>query len=293
MAIKLVEDYAVAQLRRDVRDSLIMAGEECIVLQLYHAGDADALPCPQCGDDVYKSAEHDCTSCFGTMFDGGVRVATRSWALFTDHEVSEQLGPRGVYRPDQRHIQTEAFPWLNEHDVVVRVRKWDSGHTPLEVEGYYELEKVQRRSLRTGSRFGQWSWDTVAQLAQLSELHPEAMHITDYPVIGKVFEESIMVEPSSERGTFIVVQPDVKVVYFPFQADTGGVVPEPQFPSASFVFEQAVPVSIWTINHGLGFKPDVTVIVGGEEVDTDVDYPNNNTVVLTFATPQSGIARLT
>lgn len=289
--VKLVEDYSVTQLRRDVRDSLTMAGEECIVLQLFHPGDADAVACPHCGDDVYKSPERDCTSCYGTMFDGGVRLATRSWALFTDHEVSEQLGPRGVYRPDMRHVQLEAFPLLNEHDILVRVRRWNSDHTPLELEGYYELTKVQRRSLRTGSRFGQYSWDTVAQLAQLSELDDSVVWIAQYPVVGEVFEESIELLPPSPAGTFIAIQPDVKVVFFPFQADTGGVIPSSG--SAASVFNQDTPSSVWTIHHTLGFKPDVTIIVGGEEVEADVDYPNSATVVITFNTPQSGIARLT
>lgn len=289
--VKLVEPYAVTQLRKDVRDSLTMAGEECIVLQLFHPGDDDALPCGNCGDDVYKSPERDCPQCYGTMFEGGVRLATRSWALFTDHEVSEQVGARGVYRPDMRHVQLEAFPWLNEHDIVVRVRSWDAAHKPLEVEGCYELTKVTRRSLRTGSRFGQYSWDTVAQLAQLSELDSSVVWIAQYPIVGQVFEESIELLPASPAGTFIAIQPDVKVVYFPFEADTGGVLPASG--AASFVFRQDSPAAVWTISHSLGFTPDVTIIVGGEEVEADVDYPNNATVIVTFNTPQSGVARLT
>ena len=69
--IKLVEDYAVTQLRKDVRDSLTMAGEQSVLLRLFHAGDPDAVLCPQCGDDIYKSPEKDCTSCYGTMRTAG------------------------------------------------------------------------------------------------------------------------------------------------------------------------------------------------------------------------------
>jgi len=292
--IKAPEDYSVTQLRKDVRDSLMLAGEECIVLQLFHAGDADATPCPECGDDIYESAEKKCTSCYGTMFNGGVRLATRSWALFTDHQVSEQLGPRGIYRPDARSFQTEGFPWLNEHDVVVRVRKWNPDHTPLELEGYYELGKVDRRSLRTGNRFGQYSWDTVGQKAPLSELSEKAENITNYPVLGKLFEESVTVQPNTPTGSFIVVQPDVKVIYFPFVPGPGGpVAEEPITGATGITITQTIPASTWTIQHTLGYEPNVSVIVGDEEVDAEVEYPNNSVVIINFGIPVAGTARLT
>jgi hypothetical protein len=186
--IKLVEDYAVAQLRKDVRDSLTMAGEQSVLLRLFHAADPDAVACPQCGDDIYKSPERDCTSCYGTMFDGGVREAMKIWALYTDHQVNEALSNRGTYEPDHRHIQFEAFPLVTEHDVVVRVKHWNYD-TPVEVEGFYLLDKVDRRSLRTGSRFGQYGWDVVGQKADLAELPEQMGMITHYPVLGQHFAQ--------------------------------------------------------------------------------------------------------
>jgi hypothetical protein len=199
--IKLVEDYAVAQLRKDVRDSLTMAGEQSVLLKLWHAEDHGSVPCPQCGDDIYKSPEKDCPSCYGTMFDGGVKEAVKVWALYTDHQVSEQLGQRGVYEPDHRHIQFEAFPLVTEHDVVVRVRHWNSDGTPTELEGFYLLDKVDRRSLRTGSRFGQYTWDVVGQKCDLAELPDEMGMITRYPILGRSFEPSLgpMFEGPAER----------------------------------------------------------------------------------------------
>lgn len=185
--IKLVENYAVSQLRKDVRDSLMMTGEQAVLLQLFHAGDSDAVPCPQCGDSVYKSPETDCYSCYGTMFDGGVRQAMKVWALFTDHVASEQLSQRGTYQVDQRSVQFEAFPTVIEHDVIARVSSWNFDGTPGTVEGFYILQQVTRRSLRTGNRFGQSSTDLVAQKAQLSELSGAVKMIERYPLAGKTF----------------------------------------------------------------------------------------------------------
>ena len=293
--IKLVENYAVSQLRKDVRDSLMMAGEQAILLQLYHPGDPDAVPCPECGDDIYNSAEPASTSCYGTMFDGGVRQAMKVWALFTDHPASEQLGPRGTYEPDHREIQLEAFPLVAEHDVVVRIRQWDGANNPLVIGGFYLLGAVNQRSLRTGNRFGQSSSDIVAQKAQLAELPLTPHGITSYPIVGQVFEESVQLTAQTPTvAASAVVEPDVKVIYFPFVAATGGpAVSTPSTPSGGMTFTQSIPASVWTIQHTLGYEPNVSIIVNNEEVEAEVDYPNNSVVVINFGVPVAGTARLT
>jgi hypothetical protein len=205
--IKLVEDYAVNQLRKDVRDAMMLAGEQSILLQLYHAGDPDAVPCPQCGDDVYMSPETDCTSCFGTMFNGGVRTANKVWALYTDHDISEKLGPRGDYQPDSRSVTFECFPVVTEHDVLARVRGWNFDGTPSILEGFYMLQTIQRRSLRTGNRFGQAMWDVVSQKGQVSELNPSMRAITTYPIVGKTFVEAIRGTPPSSTSSPSIILP--------------------------------------------------------------------------------------
>ena len=297
--IKLVENYAVTQLRNDVRDSLQMAGEQAILLQLYHAGDPDAVPCPQCGDDIYDSPEMDCLSCYGTRFDGGVRTAMLVWSLFTDHDVAEQLGPRGVFQPDVRSVQFEAFPLVKEHDVIVRVQQWASEGVPAVLQGYYILQTVSQRSLRTGNRFGQFNWDVVAQKAGVTELRPQTNGITNYPVLGQTFSESVQLTPAtSTLPAQAVVEPDTRVVYFPFEVAPGGVVPITEDigtgeGDVAYVYNQTLPASTWTITHTLGHEPSVSIIIDGEEVDADVDFPNNSVVVVTFNTPQVGLARLT
>lgn len=294
--IKLVEDYAITSLRNDVRDAMMMTGEQAILLQLYHPDDTDTQPCPQCGGDAYNSPEEDCTSCYGTMFDGGVRAAMLVWTVFTDHDISEQLGQRGVYRPDNRSVQFEAFPMVSEHDVIVRVQQWSAAGVPSTLEGYYMLQSVTRRSLRTGNRFGQFSWDVVGQKAQCSELNPTMKAITLYPILGKTFKEGIPATATPSTTPQAVYEPDVKVVYV-YETSAG---PSTSSPTESggestmaFVYTQDLPASTWTINHTLGYEPSVSIIINGEEVDADVDFPNNSVVVITFNAPQTGIARLT
>jgi hypothetical protein len=48
----------------------------------------------------------------------------------------------------------------------------------------------------------------------------------------------------------------------------------------------------WIITHGLGYYPVVSVHVGDEQVIADVEYGSVNQVTITFASPQTGSARL-
>lgn len=275
--IKLVEDYAVSQLRKDVRDSLMMAGEEAILLQLFHPGDRDAVPCIQCGDDVYKSPEADCTSCYGTRYQGGVREARKIWTLFADHTPSEQLARTGTYQPDSREIQFEHSPLVTEHDMVVRVRNWGADSTPTELEGYYELTQVNRRSLRTGARFGQTRVDVVAQKSTVNKL-PANAPIGRYPVLGVSFAVPLAVEQVTTPRS-VAVQPDSRVIFFA----SGGT----EVHKYSVTIGNGVDSTI-TIYHNLGTR-DVVVSLHDAttmaEVDTDVTHTTSDSITLGFATP--------
>lgn len=292
--IKLVEDYSVRQLRADVRDSLMMAGEQAVLLQMFHPGDPDAVPCPECGDDLYNSPERHCTSCYGTMFDGGVRAAMKVWALFTDHQYNEQLGNRGTYEPDTRHVQMEAFPLVAEHDVIVRVQGWAATGAAGVLKGFYVLGPVDQRSLRTGNRAGQYNWDVVGQKANANELPARNYGIQSYPIAGHVFEESAqLLAPTATTVAGALLEPDVKVVYFPFTEGSAGLEPEQPVTVTGFLFTQTIATSTWTIVHNLGYEPQVSIIVGNEEVEAEVDYPNITTAVISFGVPVAGTARLT
>lgn len=63
--------------------------------------------------------------------------------------------------------------------------------------------------------------------------------------------------------------------------------------TAAYVFVQAVPASTWTINHLLGYKPNVTVVDSTErQVEGDVVYTSQNQVVITFSAAFAGEAYL-
>jgi hypothetical protein len=69
--------------------------------------------------------------------------------------------------------------------------------------------------------------------------------------------------------------------------------PGPEGVDATYLHQQLVPAATWTIDHGLGKEPSVTVIdSGGSVVIGDVSYPTLNRVVLIFSAPFGGRARL-
>lgn len=77
-------------------------------------------------------------------------------------------------------------------------------------------------------------------------------------------------------------------------------IPGPQGPpgasgaaAASYVHNQGVPSASWTVTHGLGFYPNVTVQDStGRTVEGDITYTNDNSLVLTFSGAFSGVAYL-
>jgi hypothetical protein len=302
--IKLDEPYSVTLLRNQVRDSLTYHGEEAIALSLVHpeqfddrGNDPDAQRCPRCISPAYQDGENDCPVCFGISYvdpvtGTGVRLAKRVWAEFTDQVMAETLGQRGVWAPDAREVQLEAFPLLMEHDVIVRVRHWDTvTHTPLVGGEFYGVQAVTRNSLRTGgNRYGQTRDDVIGQKTQCTLLS-HSVGITRYPIKGVAFPDvGIIGTPTP----VVVAEPDTKVVFVPA---TDGGPPSPASGNvlgasmewkAVFTFTQSAPARVWTINHSLDHKPQCTVYVGNEIVLADVDADTPFVVTVTFEDLQVG-----
>jgi len=64
-------------------------------------------------------------------------------------------------------------------------------------------------------------------------------------------------------------------------------------PGSAMAITQATAQSTWTLNHNLGFYPNVTVLDDlGRQVITSVTYLSANTVQIAFNRPFSGIAYL-
>jgi hypothetical protein len=60
-----------------------------------------------------------------------------------------------------------------------------------------------------------------------------------------------------------------------------------------YVHIQEVSSATWNITHGLGFTPNITVVdTAGTVVEGSYNYPNSNTVVLSFIGAFSGRAYL-
>lgn len=60
-----------------------------------------------------------------------------------------------------------------------------------------------------------------------------------------------------------------------------------------FEHAQSTPAQEWTIDHNLGFFPNVTIVSSaGDILEPDLQYPNTNTVVVLFAGPVAGRAHL-
>lgn len=59
-----------------------------------------------------------------------------------------------------------------------------------------------------------------------------------------------------------------------------------------YLYDRAgVPAATWTIVHNLGRAVHVTIVGDdGSQVSSDVEHPDNNTVVIIFAEPFSGTA---
>lgn len=62
---------------------------------------------------------------------------------------------------------------------------------------------------------------------------------------------------------------------------------------AGYTHTQAIPNNIWTINHNLGYHPNVTVVDSAEEkVEGDLQFVDANNLTLTFSGAFSGKAYL-
>jgi hypothetical protein len=85
------------------------------------------------------------------------------------------------------------------------------------------------------------------------------------------------------------------VVTVPVTNTVTAITQGPQGPSggAAFVYLQATPATVWTINHNLGYRPSVELLdAGSQEIDGEVAHPSVNQTVVTLNPASAGLARL-
>jgi len=59
----------------------------------------------------------------------------------------------------------------------------------------------------------------------------------------------------------------------------------------NFVHNQAAPLAVWNVNHGLNKFCSVTVVdTSNREVEGDIEYTDSNNVQITFSSPVVGKA---
>lgn len=92
----------------------------------------------------------------------------------------------------------------------------------------------------------------------------------------------------NDAGDVLEKQLDGWVFLFNLKGDPG----PPGSGGGGFTHTQTTPSASWTITHNLNAYPPVVVLVGGEQVYTDVAYVDANTVSLSFPTPTAGAAYL-
>lgn len=59
-----------------------------------------------------------------------------------------------------------------------------------------------------------------------------------------------------------------------------------------WVHTQAVASAVWTVDHHFGVKPAVDVLLEGQLSEADVTHPTEETTLITFGDPVTGVAYL-
>lgn len=102
------------------------------------------------------------------------------------------------------------------------------------------------------------------------------------------------VNPHAARAPMRAWSPDLvrhRQTTFPTEQLPGT---EPGGEGGSFVFTQTTPLSVWVIEHPLGFYPAGVWVRDnlGQEIVGEVTYPSINVVQIDFGAPTSGVAYL-
>jgi hypothetical protein len=112
-------------------------------------------------------------------------------------------------------------------------------------------------------------------------------------VTGQLLQAEVaVIDANTVSVTFRVTPPNNVNVVVGAGVGAGGATGAAQ--TLGYTYSQASAATTWTISHGLTFMPNVTVVdsTGNEIFPGNVQYPNANTVQLTFSAAVGGSAYL-
>lgn len=183
--IRLPQPYANNHVAMQNMEALQTVGEQIIYLSMFHVNiDGENHPrCTDCYDPDYNQQDQfKCPTCYGTTYEGGVKVASRAWAIVGDAQNIEDFTRQGVFNKERVTAQLEITPVTMSNDYIIRVTKWSNTNVPLELGDRYIIEDVGVRSVRTGARHGQvYRQDYFGQKTYMSKVDPNHP-IQLYPV---------------------------------------------------------------------------------------------------------------
>lgn len=113
---------------------------------------------------------------------------------------------------------------------------------------------------------------------------PESRTFSLPRATGKEQSYELLAPSSTVPGVHVPLEPQAPIT------------PPPSTPSPStgapYIHRQNTPAASWPITHNLNKMPVVLLLVGGKLVYSDVEYPSNTQVTVTFPSPTSGEAHL-
>jgi len=108
--------------------------------------------CPECWHvPTEKSIKDNCTTCFGTTFEGGYFVPATTFIQYDATPNSNMKVYFGKFEPNQIKCWTIAFPEVRVDDIIIRVGDWN----------IYRVDAVANTELQG---------NTVRQIMQITQL---------------------------------------------------------------------------------------------------------------------------
>lgn len=234
-----------------------------------------------------QPTKRECPDCYGTTYEGGFRAQIIRPALLADRnqEVSEEN--RGVVVTDTIQMETTSDFRLHKGDYVFR---GDNTRFQTEEKNEAVVRTGFGAPLTSDSSAGTTTAhreETTSVAFLIPPLNPTPVLAGLTPALGTAPLAADLDQYSTIRPHGYLIDPDDSL------ANTPSPLPDPP-PApvqASGPHRVSVAASTWTWVHNLSTRPDVLLFIDsdpGEAVYTDVSYPDENTVVVEWPSPESG-----